>query len=133
MTGKNLEIISQIVLWFENSFRIDWGNAKQFLLLHYYYRSISFYLSTCMTKHKTPLATDGIVVKAFIYKEVELETSMKIYLISILIFNSICLSQKLLSDSQRDSITKDFNSLNLTKYVGEVVSDLCYRDCCLEN
>jgi len=23
MTGKNLEIISQIVLWFENSFRID--------------------------------------------------------------------------------------------------------------
>jgi len=24
MTGKNLEIISQIVLWCENSFRIDW-------------------------------------------------------------------------------------------------------------
>ena len=24
MTGKNLEIISQIVLWYENSFRIDW-------------------------------------------------------------------------------------------------------------
>jgi len=23
MTGKNLEIISQIVLWYENSFRID--------------------------------------------------------------------------------------------------------------
>jgi len=23
MTGRNLEIISQIVLWFENSFRID--------------------------------------------------------------------------------------------------------------
>jgi len=23
MTGKHLEIISQIVLWFENSFRID--------------------------------------------------------------------------------------------------------------
>jgi len=23
MTGKNLEIISQIVLWFETSFRID--------------------------------------------------------------------------------------------------------------
>ena len=24
MTGKILEIISQIVLWYENSFRIDW-------------------------------------------------------------------------------------------------------------
>ena len=24
MTGKKLEIISQIVLWYENSFRIDW-------------------------------------------------------------------------------------------------------------
>ena len=24
MTGKNLEIISRIVLWYENSFRIDW-------------------------------------------------------------------------------------------------------------
>jgi len=23
MTGKNLEMISQIVLWYENSFRID--------------------------------------------------------------------------------------------------------------
>ena len=23
MTGKNLEIISQIVLWYENNFRID--------------------------------------------------------------------------------------------------------------
>jgi len=23
MTGKNLEIISQIVMWYENSFRID--------------------------------------------------------------------------------------------------------------
>ena len=27
MTGKNLEIISQIVLWYKNSFRIDWRNA----------------------------------------------------------------------------------------------------------
>jgi len=27
MTGKNLEIISQIVLWYENSFRIDWHYA----------------------------------------------------------------------------------------------------------
>jgi len=25
MTGKHLEIISQIVLWYENSFRIDCG------------------------------------------------------------------------------------------------------------
>ena len=25
MTGKKLEIISQIVLWYENSFRIDWN------------------------------------------------------------------------------------------------------------
>ena len=24
MTGNHLEIISQIVLWYENSFRIDW-------------------------------------------------------------------------------------------------------------
>jgi len=27
MTGKNLEIISQIVLWYENSFRIDWHTS----------------------------------------------------------------------------------------------------------
>jgi len=28
MTGKNLEIISQIVLWYENSFRIDWVGQR---------------------------------------------------------------------------------------------------------
>ena len=28
MTGKNLEIISQIVLWYENSFPIDWYNMN---------------------------------------------------------------------------------------------------------
>ena len=38
------------------------------------------------------------------------------------IFASFFLFQKLLSDSQKDSITKDFNGLNLTKYIGEVVS-----------
>lgn len=30
--------------------------------------------------------------------------------------------QKLLTESQKDSLTKEFNGLNLTKYVGEVVS-----------
>ena len=28
MTGKNLEIISQDVLWYENSFRIDWSTVS---------------------------------------------------------------------------------------------------------
>ena len=28
MTGKNLVIISQIVLWYENSFRIDWKETE---------------------------------------------------------------------------------------------------------
>ena len=32
MTGKNLEIISQIVLWYENSFRIDCEGCVSVLL-----------------------------------------------------------------------------------------------------
>jgi len=31
MTGQNLENISQIVLWYENSFRIDCRRTKWFL------------------------------------------------------------------------------------------------------
>ena len=33
MTGKNLEIISQIVLWYEDSFRIDWKHLNVFMKL----------------------------------------------------------------------------------------------------
>jgi len=33
MTGKYLEIISQIVLWYGNSFRIDWNT----LVRHRYF------------------------------------------------------------------------------------------------
>jgi len=35
--GKNLEIISQIVLWYENSFRIDCKALKQNVKLHNYF------------------------------------------------------------------------------------------------
>ena len=39
----------------------------------------------------------------------------------------LCLSlQKLLSESQKQSLTKEFNSLNLTKYIGEVVLSLVF-------
>ena len=33
-----------------------------------------------------------------------------------------CLFQRNLTETQKDAITKDFNSLNLTMYVGEMVS-----------
>ena len=35
MTSKNLEIISQIVLWYENSFRIDWHGIEHFIYHNY--------------------------------------------------------------------------------------------------
>ena len=42
----------------------------------------------------------------------------------------LCLSlQKLLSESQKQSLTKEFNSLNLTKYIGEVVLSLLSSFC----
>ena len=33
MTGKKLEIISQIVQWYENGFRIDWSKHVTFKLI----------------------------------------------------------------------------------------------------
>jgi len=35
MTGHNLEIISQIVLWYENSFHIDWKSTLIICLIVY--------------------------------------------------------------------------------------------------
>ena len=37
MTGKILEIISQIVLWSENSLCIDWVKAQSVLLLKQFF------------------------------------------------------------------------------------------------
>jgi len=39
MTGQNLVSISQIVLWYENSFRIDWSYYRSCTVQWSYYQA----------------------------------------------------------------------------------------------
>jgi len=43
MTGKHLEIISQIVLWYKDSFRIGFGHRKDGVII----LSVEGHQSTC--------------------------------------------------------------------------------------